>query len=74
MKKAAPPARPESDVVIYSFVVHVWREKIGPRRFVWRGSLTEVQSGATRYFQSLPALAKTVSQAVGKKTKKEKTS
>lgn len=69
MKKPALPASPAKSVRIRSFVVHLWRERAGARRFVWRGSLTDVQRGGTKYFQSLEALARLMAQAVNTKTK-----
>jgi hypothetical protein len=69
MKKAAPPANSVIRVTIFTFVVHVWRERVGSHRFVWRGSLTDVQTGGTKYFQSIAALARLMAKAVKTKPK-----
>lgn len=62
MDKSTPPAQPVRSVAIHSFIVHVWREKARARRFVWRGSLTDVKSGSVKYFQSLSTLAKLMAE------------
>ncbi len=69
MKKTAASARPDSREVIHRFIVHLWRERTGLKRFVWRGSLTDARKGGTRYFQSIRSLAKLLTEAVGKMPK-----
>ncbi|NOH02302.1 MAG: hypothetical protein HND47_10275 [Chloroflexi bacterium] len=48
----------------FTFVLHLWREK-DDGQFVWRGSVTDVQRGETKYFQSISALAELIARAVG---------
>ncbi|MBE7436458.1 MAG: hypothetical protein HS100_21255 [Anaerolineales bacterium] len=69
MKKPVLTVHPVNRVVIFRFVVHLWREKVRAGRFVWRGSVTDARSGATKYFQSLPALARLMAKAVKTKPK-----
>jgi hypothetical protein len=45
-------------------VIRLWREE-GNGKPVWRGSVTDVQTGEKRYFQSLPDLAETIARVVG---------
>lgn len=56
MRRDPAPDRPAANVKIFTFVVHVWRERVGSNRYVWRGSLTDARSDGKTYFQSLPGL------------------
>jgi hypothetical protein len=61
---------PTEEQTHHTFLVRLWREK-DDGNFVWRGSMTDVQSGAKKYFQSIPALAELIARAVGARSKEE---
>ncbi|MBI2334127.1 MAG: hypothetical protein HYU84_18535 [Chloroflexi bacterium] len=48
----------------HTLVIRLWREE-GNGKPVWRGSVTDIQTGETKYFQSLPDLAEVIARVVG---------
>lgn len=65
MPQSESPDREGRGVKIFSFILHVWRERAGSNRFIWRGSLTDVTSGERRHFQSLKGLIRKISELIG---------
>ncbi|MCC6299286.1 MAG: hypothetical protein IT314_08300 [Anaerolineales bacterium] len=64
MPEPTPPGGEDTGLKIFSFILHVWRER-AKNRSVWRGSLTDVTSGERRHFQSLKDLIKKLSELIG---------
>lgn len=54
----------------YTFVIRLWREK-NNGNFIWRGSLTNVQNGEKKYFQSVTDLTELIAQVIGTNLKEE---
>ncbi len=50
---ADPPARQTES---HLFTVRLWAEQLAAGQFEWRGKVTHVLSGETRYFREWPAL------------------
>ncbi|MBM3180364.1 MAG: hypothetical protein FJZ86_08415 [Chloroflexi bacterium] len=48
----------------HTLVIRLWREE-GNGTPVWRGFVTEIQTGETKYFQSLTNLAELIARVVG---------
>jgi hypothetical protein len=65
MAQSDPPHGKGTGLKIFSFILHLWKEQSGSNRLVWRGSLTDVQSGERRHFQSLKGLIKKLSELIG---------
>ena len=50
---ADPPVRRTES---HLFTVRLWTEELAAGQFEWRGKVTHVLSGETRYFREWPAL------------------
>lgn len=61
---------PTEKQIQYTLVIRLWREE-GNGSPVWRGSITEIQTGETKYFQSLTDLAVLIARVVGAASKEE---
>jgi hypothetical protein len=64
MKKEDSNHSPMPKLKIFTLVIHLWRERESPKRSFWRGSITNIRSGETKYFQSISALVKLIYQIV----------
>ena len=47
-----------------AFIVRVWREKTDGESFLWRGSVSDAQSGERLYFQSLDQLEDVIARMI----------
>ena len=65
MSEPTPPGGENAGLKIFSFILHVWKERVGSNRFIWRGSLTDVTSGERSHFQSLKGLIKKLAELIG---------
>jgi hypothetical protein len=65
MSQPDPPHGKGTGLKIFSFILHLWKEQSGSNRPVWRGSLTDVQSGERRHFQSLKGLIRRLLELIG---------
>lgn len=65
MSEPTPPRGENAGLKIFSFILHVWQERSGSDRTVWRGSLTDVTSGERSHFQSLKGLIRKLTELIG---------
>ena len=55
---------PAEDSLPHTFIVRVWREKTDGESFLWRGSVSDAQSGERLYFQSLDQLKDAIARMI----------
>ncbi len=55
---------PAEDSFPHTFIVRVWREKTDGESFIWRGSVSDAQSGERSYFQSLDQLKDAIARMI----------
>ncbi len=67
MSQTDPPHGKGTGLKIFSFILHLWKEQSGSNRPIWRGSLTDVASGETKYFHSIAQAGRIVLRAIKNK-------